>query len=71
MSASLEDLLNMEPEEIWKRNERPTPDQIRSKQQIYYEDVEEGFELPKYIYKPTPTHLFRWSAAIENFHRIH
>ena len=34
MSASLEDLLNMEPEEIWKRNERPTPDQIRSKQQI-------------------------------------
>ena len=41
MSSSLEDLLNMEPEEIWKRNERPTPDQIRSKQQIYYEDVEE------------------------------
>ena len=39
--------------------------------EIYYEDIEEGTELPKYIYKPTPTHLFRWSAAIENFHRIH
>ena len=33
--------------------------------------MNEGDELPKYIYKPTPTHLFRWSAAIENFHRIH
>ena len=71
MTQALEDLLKMEPEEILKYNERPSADQIRNKQQIYYEDVEEGMELPKYIYHPTPTHLFRWSAAIENFHRIH
>ncbi len=71
MTKALEDLLKMEPEEILKYNERPTADQIRNKQQIYYEDVDEGMELPKYIYHPTPTHLFRWSAAIENFHRIH
>ena len=71
MTKALEDLLKMEPEEILKYNERPTAEQIRNKQQIFYEDVEEGMELPKYIYHPTPTRLFRWSAAIENFHRIH
>jgi acyl dehydratase len=71
MTTPLEDLLQMEPEDILARNERPKADDLRNKQQIYYEDVEEGMELPKYIYNPTPTHLFRWSAAIENFHRIH
>ena len=71
MSTPLEELLNMEAEDIWKRNERPDADGLRQKSQIYFEDVAEGDELPKYIYKPTPTHLFRWSAAIENFHRIH
>lgn len=71
MSASLEDLLNMPPEEILAHNEKPTGDQLRHKEQTYYEDVYEGMELPKYIYRLTPTHLFRWSAAIENFHRIH
>ena len=71
MSITLEDLLKLSPEEIWALNERPTSQQLRDKQQIYYDDVNEGMELPKYIYRPTPTHLFRWSAAIENFHRMH
>ena len=42
MTKALEDLLKMEPEEILKYNERPTAEQIRNKQQIFYEDVEEG-----------------------------
>ena len=71
MTVALEDLLKMTPDEIWARNERLTAQQLRDKEQTYYEDVSEGMELPKYIYRPTPTHLFRWSAAIENFHRIH
>lgn len=71
MTTPLEDLLKMGPEEILARNERPKADELRRKEQLYYEDVAEGMELPKYIYHPTPTHLFRWSAAIENFHRIH
>lgn len=71
MSVALEDLLNMTPEEILAHNEKPTSEQLRNRQQTYFEDVYEGMELPKYIYSPTPTHLFRWSAAIENFHRIH
>jgi len=71
MAIELEALLKLPPEEILVHNEKPTAEQLRHKQQIYYDDVYEGMELPKYIYKPTPTHLFRWSAAIENFHRIH
>ena len=71
MTIPLQELLKMSPEEILAHNEKPTAEQLRDKQQIYYEDVFEGMELPKYIYHPTPTHLFRWSAAIENFHRIH
>jgi acyl dehydratase len=71
MSAPLDELLKMSTEEILTHNDRPTGDELRTKQQLYYEDVYEGMELPKYIYNPTPTHLFRWSAAIENFHRIH
>ncbi|GIS94946.1 MAG: hypothetical protein CM1200mP22_21830 [Dehalococcoidia bacterium] len=70
MSARLEDLLKMTPAEIQAHNERPTADQLRNKTQTYYEDVNVGDELPKYVYAQTPTHLFRWSAAIENFHRI-
>ena len=54
-----------------KHNEKPTSEELRYKEQTYYEDVHEGMELPRYIYQPTPTHLFRWSAAIENWHRIH
>jgi len=71
MTMALEELLKLSPEEILAHNEKPTAVESRNKQQIYYEDVFEGLELPKYMYHPTPTHLFRWSAAIENFHRIH
>ena len=49
-----------------------TEKQLRNKQQIYWEDVVEGQKLPGYCLGPiTTTHLFRWSAAIENWHRIH
>ena len=71
MAVRLEELLQMSPEEAVNHNEKPSSEQLRHKQQTYFEDVTEGMELPKYIYRPTPTHLFRWSAAIENFHRIH
>ena len=50
----------------------PTAEELRTKQQMHYDDVEEGQEMPTYVVGPmTPTHLFRWSAAIENWHRIH
>jgi acyl dehydratase len=71
MTMPLDDLLKLSAEEILTHNEKPSADQLRHKSQTYFQDVYEGMELPKYMYKPTPTHLFRWSAAIENFHRIH
>jgi len=37
-----------------------------------FEDVEVGTELPPLVKGPlTTTHLMRWSAAIENWHKIH
>ena len=50
----------------------PTAEELRNKEQLYYGDVEVGQDLPTYVIGPiTPTHLFRRSAAIENWHRIH
>ena len=71
MALPLDELIKLPPERILEHNEKPTAEQLRHKTQTYYDDVGEGDELPKYIYRPTPTHLFRWSAAIENWHRIH
>ena len=56
MSATIEELLKMKPEEIQAHNERPTADQLRNKAQTYYEDVNVGDELPKYI-SVSYTHL--------------
>lgn len=39
---------------------------------LYFEDVEVGLELPKVSKGPMSTsHIMRWSAASENWHRIH
>ncbi len=49
-----------------------TADELRKKQQLYHDDVKVGQAmLPLVIGPLTPTHIFRWSAAIENWHRIH
>jgi acyl dehydratase len=40
--------------------------------QVYYDDVQIGFELPRVVKGPmTGSHIMRWSAAIENWHRVH
>jgi acyl dehydratase len=39
---------------------------------LAFEDVQVGDELPDLVRGPlTPVHVMRWSAAIENWHRIH
>lgn len=49
-----------------------TADELRNKRQLYYDDVKVGQEMPTLVLGPmTSTHVFRWSAAIENWHRIH
>ncbi len=39
---------------------------------LFFEDVAQGMELPVLSKGPlTNAHLMRWSAAMENWHRIH
>ncbi len=39
---------------------------------LYFDDVEIGLELPKLKKGPiSSSHIMRWSAASENWHRIH
>lgn len=41
-------------------------------EQVYFEDVEVGTELPQLSKGPmTTAHIMRWSASMENWHRIH
>jgi acyl dehydratase len=43
-----------------------------AKKQLFYEDVEIGQEITSLVKGPMTTlHIMRWSAAIENWHRIH
>ena len=38
----------------------------------WFDDVEVGLELPRLVKGPlTTAHLMRWSAAMENWHKIH
>lgn len=47
-------------------------DQNVKPQQFFFEDVDVGHELPKLRKGPlTTVHLMRWSAAMENWHKIH
>lgn len=49
-----------------------TADELRKKEQLYYDDVKMGQEMAPLVLGPmTSTHVFRWSSAIENWHRIH
>lgn len=49
-----------------------TAQELREKKQIYFDDVTVGQDLPPLVIGPlTTTHFFRWSAAMENWHRIH
>lgn len=41
-------------------------------EQRYFEDVHVGDDLPTVVKGPmSPAHIMRWSAAMENWHRIH
>lgn len=47
-------------------------DALRTPPQRHYDDLAVGAALPELSLGPlTTTHMMRWSAAIENWHRIH
>jgi acyl dehydratase len=44
----------------------------RDRKSPVFEDIKPGLELPTLVRGPmTSVHLMRWSATIENWHRIH
>ena len=43
-----------------------------SGQQVYFDEVQVGQEIPPVVKGPmTTAHIMRWSASMENWHRIH
>jgi len=45
---------------------------VMNQREIHFEDVIEGADIPLLEKGPlTTTHLMRWSAAMENWHKIH
>jgi acyl dehydratase len=40
-------------------------------EQVYFEDVKEGAELPTLVKHPTPQQLVKWAAASGDFYEIH
>lgn len=38
---------------------------------VYFEDVEEGQEIPKLVKHPTPQQLVHWAAGSGDFYQIH
>ena len=41
------------------------------KQQVYYEDVEPGGEVPNLIKHLTPTQMVKWAGAVDDYYPIH
>jgi hypothetical protein len=70
-TISLEDLLKLEPDEMLKYDETPSIEELRDKQQTYYDDVEVGMELPKYVNRFNISYLMRWQITMENTDRLH
>jgi acyl dehydratase len=43
-----------------------------TQKQVYFDEVEIGQEIPPVVKGPmTVAHIMRWSASMENWHRIH
>lgn len=68
---SLDELLRLEPDEMLQYDETPSIEELREKQQLYYDDVAIGEELPRYINKFNMMHFQRWQITMENIDRLH
>lgn len=71
MAISLEELLTLEPNEMLKHDETPGIEALRNKGQLYFDDVEVGQELPKYVRRHQMPEFARWGITMENTHRVH
>ena len=71
MSPTVDELLKLEPDQMLDYDEAPSIEDVKQRQQLYFDDVEIGQELPKYIDRHSITELVRWCIAMENTHRLH
>ena len=51
MNRTVDQLLKLEPNEMLKFDETPTLEDVKNRKQIYFEDVNIGDHLPKYIHR--------------------
>jgi len=70
-TISLEELLKLTPEEMLRYDETPSIEELRNREQVYFDDIEVGTELPKYIKRYKTVDLLRWCNTMDNTHRIH
>lgn len=71
MSIALDELLKLEPDQMLKHDETPGIQDLRDKKQLYFDDVQIGEELPKYVRRHHMPELIRWCITMENSHRLH
>ena len=71
MTIGIDEILRLEPDEMLKHDETPSIDDLREKTQTYFDDVQVGDELPKYVHRYSVPELARWCITMENTHRLH
>ena len=67
----LDELVKLSPDEWLRHDETPSIEDLRDAVQLYYDDVEIGQELPRYIRRRSIVEMQRWSITMENTHRVH
>ena len=70
-SLALDELLKLAPDDWLQYDETPSIEDLRNKQQLYFDDVEVGMELPRYVRRRSIVEMQRWGITMENTHRLH
>ncbi len=71
MAIPVEQLLTLGPDGMLKHDETPNVEQLRNAKQTYFEDVNVGDDLPRYVHRLSAPELARWCITMENTHRLH
>ena len=71
MAIPLEQLLELGPDGMLDHDEEPGIDDLYNKRQTYFEDVNVGDDLPRYVHRYSAPELARWCITMENTHRLH
>ena len=67
VAYSLDELIQLPVPVALALDDRPSEESLRDKPQVYFEDVDVGQELPRYIHRLTPAQLVRWTSVLEDW----